>query len=272
MEKIMRPDLWWHLRRAGPKVLLGLALALGAVAPAVAQNAAPRIAAASDLKFALDEVIAAFVKETGRTVVPTYGSSGNFKTQIIQGAPFQLFMSADEVFVFELDEKGLTVDRGRIYAVGRIVLFAPKGANWAPDPQLADLKAALADGRITRFAIANPEHAPYGRAAQEALTASGLWDGVRPRLVFGENVSQAAQFAASGSTQGGIFALSLAMAPQMAQRGTYALVPAELHQPLRQRMVMMKSADSDARAFYDYMQSPSARSVLERYGFLLPGE
>lgn len=253
-------------------VLVGLALAFGAGAPASAQTPAPRIAAASDLKFALDEVIAAFTRETGRVVVPTYGSSGNFKTQIIQGAPFQLFLSADEAFVFELDEKGLTVDRGRLYAVGRVVLFAPKGANWAPDPQLAGLKAALADGRITRFAIAHPEHAPYGRAAQETLTAAALWDAVRPRLVFGENVSQAAQFAASGSTQGGIFALSLALAPQVAQLGTYALIPAEWHQPLHQRMVLMKSADADARAFYDYMQSPSARAVLKRYGFLLPGE
>lgn len=252
--------------------LVGLALAFGAVAPAAAQTPAPRIAAASDLKFALDEVIAAFARETGRSVVPTYGSSGNFKTQILQGAPFQLFLSADEGFVFELHDKGLTADRGTLYGVGRIVLFAPKDASWAPDPQLADLKAALADGRITRFAIANPEHAPYGRAAQEALTTSGLWDTVRPRLVFGENVSQAAQFAASGSTQGGIFALSLVLAPQVAQLGTYALIPAEQHRPLRQRMVLLKGADAVSRAFYDYMQSSAARAVLKRYGFLLPGE
>lgn len=260
--------LRWIMRLS----VVGVVLAFGAVVPAIAQANAPRIAAASDLKFALDEVIAAFNKETGLVVVPTYGSSGNFKTQIIQGAPFQLFMSADEGFVFGLDDKGLTVDRGGLYAIGRIVLFAPKGANWQPDSQLAGFKAALADGRVTRFAIANPEHAPYGRAAQEALMTSGLWDAVRQRLVFGENVSQAAQFAASGSTQGGIFALSLALAPQMAQLGTYALIPAELHQPLRQRMVLLKSADDVTRAFYHYAQSASARAVLKRYGFLLPGE
>ncbi|KPF72049.1 molybdenum ABC transporter substrate-binding protein [Bosea sp. AAP35] len=247
-------------------------MACGANAPATAQANAPRIAAASDLKFALDEVIAAFAKDTGRGVVPTYGSSGNFKTQIIQGAPFQIFMSADESFVFELAEKGLTLDRGELYAIGRIVLFAPAGARWTPDAELSDLKAAVSDGRVNQFAIANPDHAPYGRAAEETLRAVGLWDGLRSRLVLGENVSQAAQFATSGSTQGGIFALSLALAPQIEKLGSYALIPADLHKPLRQRMVRMKNADADARAFYDYVQSPPARSVLKRYGFLLPGE
>lgn len=259
-------------RRVVSTVVLFAVLVFGGLGPALAQDAAPKIAAASDLKFALDEIIAEFQKDTGKAVVPTYGSSGNFKTQIIQGAPFQMFMSADEGFVFELADKGLTLDRGTLYAIGRVVLFAPTNANWKPDSALTDFKAAVTDGRIAKFAIANPEHAPYGRAAEEALRTLGLWDSVSPKLVLGENVSQAAQFATSGSTQGGIFALSLAISPQISKLGTYSLIPAEYHKPLRQQMVLLKSADESTRAFYTYVQLPKAREIFRRYGFLLPSE
>jgi molybdate transport system substrate-binding protein len=249
----------------------GLVL-LGSRAGAAAQPAVPRIAAASDLKFALDEIVAAFKRETGRDVTPVYGSSGNFRRQIAQGAPFDMFMSADEEFVFQLAAEARTEDRGDLYAIGRIVLFAPTGSPLKVDETLSDLKAALADGRIVRFAIANPEHAPYGRAAEEALRRQGLWDAIRPRLVLGENVSQAAQFATSGSAQGGIFALSLALAPQVGSRGTHALIPAELHGPLAQRMVLLRGAGATARLFYDYVGQPAARAILRRFGFVLPGE
>lgn len=245
-------------------------LALTAASPAFAQ--APRIAAASDLKFALDEIAAAFTRETGLAVTPVYGSSGNFRQQIAQGAPFEMFMSADEAFVFALAEAGRTLDRGELYAVGRIVLFAPHGSPLKPDAGLDDLAAAVADGRIARFAIANPEHAPYGRAAEQALRARGVWDAIRPKLVLGENVSQAAQFASSGSAQGGIFALSLAMSPQVSALGSYALVPADRHAPLAQRMVLIKGAGETARRFHAYLQQPAARAVFRRYGFGLPGE
>jgi molybdate transport system substrate-binding protein len=248
-----------------------VAFALGSTSLVRAQDTTS-VAAAADLKFALDEIVANFKRESGKTVVPAYGSSGNFKTQIIQGAPFQMFMSADEGFVFELADKGLTQDRGALYATGRVVLFAPTGATWKPDAEFADFKAALADGRIIKFAIANPEHAPYGRAAEQSLRASGLWDSVSPKLVLGENVSQAAQFATSGSTQGGIFALSLALSPKIGTLGTYALIPAENHIPLRQRMVLLKNADETAKAFYAYLQAPAARTVFKQFGFILPGE
>lgn len=253
------------------RILLLIAFALGLPSLVRGQDN-PTVAAASDLKFALDEIVANFKTESGKTILPTYGSSGNFKTQIIQGAPFQMFMSADEGFVFELADKGLTLDRGVLYAIGRVVLFAPTEAAWTPDPQFADFKASLADGRITKFAIANPEHAPYGRAAEESLRALGLWDSVSPKLVLGENVSQAAQFATSGSTQGGIFAFSLALSPKIAKLGTYALIPADSHKPLRQQMALLKNADETAKAFYAYLQSPPARAVLKQYGFVLPGE
>ena len=232
----------------------------------------PNIAAASDLQFALDEIAVAFQKESGKSVRVSYGSSGNFLRQIAQGAPFELFMSADEGFVFQLADQNLTVDRGALYAIGRIVLFAPRGSALQPDAQLVDLRRALGDGRITKFAIANPDHAPYGRAAMEALKSSGLWEAIQPRLVLGENVSQAAQFAVSGSTQGGIFAYSLALAAPFSNAGSYVLVPEHLHQPLRQRMVLTRKAGETARAFYAYLQQPAARTVLRRYGFALPGE
>lgn len=230
----------------------------------------PAIAAASDLKFALDEVVVRFRADTRQDVRLSFGSSGNYFRQITQGAPFQLFLSADEDFVLQLHQAGKTEDRGVLYATGRIVLFAPHGSPLQVDAQMAGLKTAVAANSIRRFAMANPEHAPYGRAAEQALRKLGLWDGLQGKLVLGENVSQAAQFAASGSTQGGIFAYSLALAPVVAQQGRYILLPENLHQPLRQRMALIKGAGASARAFYAYLQQPAARKVLEQYGFVVP--
>ena len=243
------------------------------LAAAVAQGQEPaRVAAASDLKFALDEIAAAFRQQSGLQTRIAYGSSGNFFRQIAEGAPFELFLSADESFVSRLLERGLAADAGTLYAIGRIVLFTPGGSPLNADERLDDLAAGLADGRVKRFAIANPEHAPYGRAAEQALRHRGIWEIAKPRLVIGENVSQAAQFAASGSAQGGLIARSLALAPELARRGRFALVPAEWHDALRQRMVLMKNAGPVAREFYRYLQEPEARTVLRRYGFRLPGE
>lgn len=248
-----------------------VAAALVPGGPAAAQDG-PAVAAASDLKFALDEVAAVFRKDTGQGVRISYGSSGNFMRQIVQDAPFELFLSADEAFVFQLADQGRTLDRGVLYATGRIVLFAPRASALQPDAQLAGLRAALAGGHITRLAIANPDHAPYGRAAREALQAAGLWEALQGRLVLGENVSQAAQFALSGSAQGGIFAYSLALAPAFATAGRYVLVPETMHRPLRQRMVLTRKAGPVARAFLAYLQQPAARGIFTRYGFVLPGE
>jgi molybdate transport system substrate-binding protein len=159
-----------------------------------------------------------------------------------------------------------------LYAIGRLVLFAPHGSPVKIDPGLAGVKAALAAAQIKRFAIANPEHAPYGRAAEQALRKAGLWDDMRSRLVLGENVSQAAQFATSGSTEGGLFAYSLALSPQVAKLGSYVLIPETMHEPLRQRMVLVKGAGETAKRFYRYLQEPRARQIFERYGFTLPGQ
>lgn len=232
----------------------------------------PVVAAASDLRFAIEEIAARFQNETGRAVKVSLGSSGNFRHQIAAGAPFQLFMSADEEYVLALHREKRTAGEGVLYAIGRIVLFAPHGSRLKPDAQMKDLARLLAAGEIRRFAIANPDHAPYGRAAREALQKLGLWDQIRGSLVLGENVSQAAQFASTPGAQGGIFAYSLALAPNIAKLGTFVLVPDSLHEPLRQRMALVSGAGPTAREFYRYLQGAAAREILRRYGFVLPGE
>ena len=217
------------------------------------------VAAASDLKFALEEVAKAFTKETGARVELVFGSSGTLTRQLTDGAPFELFMSADEGFVFKLADAGLTRDRGALYAIGRLVLFAPHGSPLKVDEQLNGLRALVASGGLKRFAIANPAHAPYGRAAEAVLRAKGLWDAIQPSLVLGDNISQAAQFAATGNAAGGIIAQSLVLAPPLRDAGTFVLLPDRDHPPLRQRMVLMKRAGPTAAKFYDYMQQPAAR-------------
>lgn len=252
-------------------LLPGLAIisAMMMTVPAGAEDA-PVIAAASDLKFAVEEIAAAFTAETGQEVRLSFGSTGNFATQIREGAPFQMFMAADQTFIADLHAEGLTRDEGVLYAEGRIVLMAPHGSALTPDAALDNLAAMLEAGSITRFAIANPEHAPYGLRAKEALQHRGLWEATQPFLVLGENVSQAAQFALSGNAEGGIIAYSLALAPEVAAQGDYALIPRDWHDPLLQRMVLLKNAGPVAEAFYAYIQSPAAREIMARYGFVLP--
>ena len=249
-----------------------LAAVLGLTAVSLARADAPVIAAASDLQFALEEIAEAFQADTGQPVELSFGSSGNFARQIRQGAPYELYLSADERFVLDLHADGFTRDDGVLYALGRIVVFAPHSSVLVPDSRLDGLAAALEEGRVTRFAIANPEHAPYGRAAEEALRHRGLWEALQPKLVLGENVSQAAQFAATGNTAGGIFAYSLALAPPVAARGAHALIPETWHSPLHQRMVLLDDAGPVAERFYRYIQEPPARAILRQHGFTLPGE
>jgi molybdate transport system substrate-binding protein len=248
-----------------------VAVAVAALGTARAgEGGVPSVAAAADLKYALTEVAERWQQETGLRVSLVFGSSGNAYAQVLQGAPYQVYLSADEAFVFRLAEAGKTVDRGRRYAVGRIGILVPPGSPVKADGELKGLAEALKQGRVKRFAIANPEHAPYGRAAEEALRHAGLWESLRGKLVLGENVSQAAQFATSGSAQGGIIALSVAMAPKVAESGAFAVIPEAWHRPLIQRMVLLKGAGATARAFYDHVGTPPSQAVLARYGFVLP--
>ena len=182
------------------RLLLPLLLAAALLPPAAAraQPAPPLIAGASDLQFAITEIAQRFRADTGQEVRLSLGSSGNITRQIEQGSPVEMFLSADEAFVFRLADGGHTRDRGELYAIGRIVLLTPPGSPLRTADGMEAIRAALDAGQIRRFAVANPEHAPYGRAAQQALRAAGLWDGIQPHLVLGENVSQAAQFATLG--------------------------------------------------------------------------
>jgi molybdate transport system substrate-binding protein len=251
-------------------ILIACAVVL-ALAGRAGAEPAPAVAVAENVKFAIDELAAGFKREQGHALRIATGSSGKFAQQIRQGAPFELFFSADEENVFRLADAGLTRDRGVVYAAGRLAIFAPHGSPVVPDEALAGLKSALAAGKVQRFAIANPEVAPYGQRAVEALAHAGLWDTLKPRIVMGENIAQAAQFASSGSSEGGIIALSLALAPELARRGRYALIPAAWHKPLSQRMVLMKSAGAVAEAFYRYVQTPAAHALFERHGYSVPG-
>lgn len=227
------------------------------------------VAAASDLKFALDEIVAEFHRRhPADQVVVTYGSSGKFSTQIRQGAPFDLFFSADIAFPRDLARDGLAASAVVPYGVGRLVLWSA-----TLDARRLTL-ASLAEPRIARVAIANPLHAPYGKRAVEALRAASVWTAVEPKLVLGENIAQAAQFVQTGNADAGIIALSLALNPGLARRGGYWLIPDHLHEPLEQGFIVTRRAAGSALAarFAAFVASPPARTVLRRYGFVLPGE
>lgn len=240
-----------------------------AVSSWVVHAAELQIAAAADLKFAMDEIVEAFRKvHPDDQIDVIYGSSGKFHAQIQQGAPFDLYFSADIAFPRELEQRGLSVGPTRSYAVGRIVLWS--NVRDASRMTLAD----LADPTIRKIAIANPHHAPYGKRAKEALRAAGLWERLQEKLVLGENIAQTAQFVQTGNAEVGIIALSLALNPTLATAGGYRLIDANLHEPLEQGFIIMKRAGNNplASAFADFMSGRAARAIMIRYGFVLPGE
>lgn len=228
------------------------------------------VAAASDLIFAFKEIVPAFEKESGETVKLSLGSSGNFYAQIENGAPFDLFFSADIGYPKKLEEAGL-VAAGSLYryAIGRIVLWAPK--NFPIRINQAGMKALL-EPSVMKIAIANPKHAPYGRAAVEAMRHSHVYDPAKKKLILGENVSQAAQFVESGAADLGIIALSLALGPAMRERGDYWEVPEAAYQPLEQGAVVLKQGKNSkgAAAFLSFLRRAEGKAVMERYGFKTP--
>jgi len=251
------------------RIAVGLALAAGAVLPVRAADP-PVIAAAANLNFALPEIAAAFSKATGQRVRLAFGASGNLARQIAAGGPFQLFLAADEASVAYVAEKGRADGEGALYALGRLALYAPAGSAVEVDAELAGLAAAVRAGKVRRVAIANPEIAPYGRAAREVLQKKGLWEPLQGRLAFGESASHAAQFALTGAVEAALIPDSIVSAPAFRARGRAAALPAELHEPLRQRMVLVKGAGDTARAFYRFMSGPEARAILARHGFAIP--
>jgi molybdate transport system substrate-binding protein len=229
------------------------------------------VAAASDLASAMNEIAGHFEQATGCMVRVSTGSSGNFLSQIENGAPFDVFFSADIEYPKTLEREGLAeAGATYLYAVGKIVL-------WVRNDSRLDVGkgfAVLRDPSIQKVSIANPQHAPYGRAAEEALRNAGVYDAVKDRLVLGENISQAAQFVESGNADIGVVALSLAMSPPLKAKGRVWNIPENLYSPIRQGVVVMRGAQnpSGAQQFLAYIKSPAARALLEHYGFVLPRE
>jgi len=234
-----------------------------------AQGKEIRVAAAADLKFAMGDLSERFEKQTGIKVHVTYGSSGNFFSQMQNGAPFDLFFSADIEYPKKLEAAGLA-ERGTLYeyAVGQIVIWTP--ANAKVDVAKHGWNALL-DPSVEKIAIANPDHAPYGRAAVASLQRAGIYEQVKTKLVYGENISQAAQFVQSGNAQAGIVAMSLAVSPAM-RDGKQWVIPAEMHPPIEQGAIILKDAKNEdaAQAFLDFVKSPTGRSTLAKYGFEFP--
>ncbi len=271
------------MRRPSITIFSGLAALLMAAAcvaafanePTPASQAAQKscgtvtIAAASDLTDAMNEIAANFEKATGCTVRVSTGSSGNFLSQIENGAPFDVFFSADIAYPKKLESEGLAAPGSTyLYAVGKIVLWVRNDSSLDISKGLATLR----DPGVGKIAIANPEHAPYGRAAEEALRHAGFYDAIKDRLVLGENISQAAQFVESGNAGAGILALSLAMSPQMREKGRFTRIPENLYAPIEQGVVPLRASHNSqgAEAFLVYIKTPATAALLERYGFVLP--
>lgn len=252
------------------RALVGAAAlgAFGVALPARAEG--PLVAAAANLKFVLEEIAKGYATDGRAPPRLVFGATGNLVRQIRQGAPFEMLLAADEASVQQLAKDGLSQGEGRVYAHGRLVLFALADSPLIPDIELAGLRQLAASGTLRRLSIANPEHAPYGRAAREVLEKAGLWQAVVPRLVLGESVAQAMQFALIGDIDGGLVPYSLVLAPEIAGKGRYVLLPESGHQPIRQRMVLLRQAGEQGRRFYAYMQSTDARRLLARYGYSDP--
>jgi molybdate transport system substrate-binding protein len=249
--------------------LFGLLAFMYVCLPLVADATEIKVAAASDLTFAFKDVVAGFERQTGNRVRLTYGSSGNFFSQIQNGAPFDLFFSADVSFPRKLETAGLT-EPGSIYeyAKGEIVI-------WVPNASTLDLSKGLTvllDPSIRKVAIANPIHAPYGVAAVAAMKYAGIYDQVKGKIVQGENISQAAQFVQSGNAEVGIVALSLALAPAMKSDGRYVVVPQKDYPPLIQAAVILKSSREKevANQFLQFLKQPDTVALMQGYGFVVP--
>lgn len=224
------------------------------------------VAAAADLQFAMTDIAARFEKETGGKVTISYGSSGNFFQQLQNGAPFDIFFSANLGYAKKLEGAGLSEPGSYYeYAKGKIVIWERKESR----VDLTSGIRALLNPSVAKIAIANPEHAPYGRAAVDAMQKAGVYDRVKEKLVFGENISQTASFVISGSADVGIVALSLALSPNMEDAGHFFEIPTSIYQPIDQACVILKSSKHKdaAHQFLTFVKGPAAAEILSRYGF-----
>jgi molybdate transport system substrate-binding protein len=245
-------------------ILVPILFLLAACAPTTKPTLT--VSAAADLQLAFTEIGAQFEEETGTRVVFNFGSTGQLAQQIAQGAPVDLFAAANRAYVDELAARGMILSNtAQLYARGRITLWT-RADNLMRLQSLGD----LTQPEIKRVAIANPEHAPYGVAAREALQKAGVWDVIQPKLIFGENVSQTKQFAETGNADAAIIALSLSTG----STGRWVLIPQELHTPLDQALGIVAGAknEREARAFIAFVSRPAGRATMVKYGFILPGE
>ena len=257
-----------HAAAAGGAVALAFMLA-GA---AVAAGEPPVVAAAASLRHVFPVLMRAWSAAGGGPPEVSFGSSGNLYRQISQGAPFDLFLSADEEQALKLVRAGRTEGRGTVYGTGRLVLLVPRHSRLAPDASLEDLGRAIGEGRLRRLAIANPAHAPYGRAAREALVRAGLWARLSEKghLLLAENAAQAVQFALTRGVDGGLAPHALALAERISRKARHALIDASMHSPITQRMVLLPRAGDEARALYRFLAGPEVRPVFERFGLAVP--
>ena len=247
-------------------------LFLGGILSLFCSQSAPcaealRVAAASDLRYALTEVIDKFNSSHPKLRIEvTYGSSGKFYSQLSNGAPFDMFFSADEEYPRRLYESGLGISPPVRYATGRIVLWSR-----TRDPKSMKL-SSLAEDSVEKISIANPAHAPYGARAQEALEKAEVWARIQKKLLLGENISQAARFAESGGADFGVLSLSLAVVPPLSQVGRYEVIPADQHKPLRQSLLIMKRASDhgSATSFAKFIVGKEGQKILSKFGFEKP--
>ena len=267
---MMRTAQSRRMARVVCAVLLAGGVTVGVMWPSVALSEDMTIAAASDLNFAFKVLVAEFEKKTGVHVKLSLGSSGNFFSQISNGAPFDLYFSADIRYPRKLEDSGYAVSGSLYpYAVGRIVVWVPSRSSLAVEKLGME---TLLDPSIKKIAIANPKHAPYGRAAVAAMEHFKVYDRAKDKLVLGENISQAAQFVESGACDIGIVALSLALAPSMKSAGKYWEIPIEAHPPLEQGAVILKSSKSQeaAKRFLEFLKGSQGQEIMQRYGFTVP--
>lgn len=226
------------------------------------------VAVAANMKDAFSEISTAF-KSTGKPDPRiVYGSSGNFAAQILNGAPFSLFIAADEYFPLELYKKGKTIDEGAVYAIGKLALLAKTSSGIALADNRADIVKAV--GMANKIALAKPELAPYGKAAVEYLKAEGLWDLAKNKLVYADNIGVATSYVVSGAADMGFTAISLAKSPEVTKETNFLAVNSRLYEPIKQRMVLMKGAPQEALDLYLFMQGSRAKAILQKYGYTTP--
>ena len=261
MSRPMRPS-------AACRLVVLVVLLQGSVATVYGEP--PLVAAASSLRHVFPELVHAWTETGGAPPEVSFGSSGNLYRQIAQGAPFDLFLSADEEQALKLVRADRTDGAGMVYGVGRLVLLVPGHSRLALDASLEDLGRALDDGRLRRLAIANPAHAPYGHAAREALVRTALWSRLAHRLLLGENAAQAVQFAITRGADGGLVPYALALTERVSREARYVVLDPSLHRPIVQRMVLLAHAEAEARALFRFLAGAAARRIFERSGLSPP--